>query len=113
MAERIFRRAHVNPATGMVTDLHMNSWNNGEMIVHTYQPRSVIEDVLDFNKAAQTVKQTNKRVRQIGEVPMSIYEEWKREFKRGAHRNVEWDTFLKMKLNSPEFKFFKTVPGRV
>lgn len=102
----------VNPnALGILT--RWGTADDGRMGQALWQDCS---DVLEHNKKRQT-DGTNgygktREWRHIGEIPMIWWLKWKQEEGRDILRpeNHEW---LRAKLNDPDFRFLRTVPGRV
>jgi hypothetical protein len=75
-----------------------------------------VEDILDWNKAAQNEKQTYAGTwRHVGRIPNVVIEKWMNEFGVDVLRmsQEEFGQFIKRKLNDPDNRWLKTTDGRL
>lgn len=86
---------------------------NGELVVKRTQD---VEPILDHNKRLQAEgvggwRRTAKALRrQVAEIPNIVVEQW---LKEGFNIFQVSERELRRKLDSPEWSYLKTIPGRV
>ena len=100
----------IDTSTGISTALRCR---NGELVVKRTQD---VEPILDHNKRMQadgvggwrrSVRATR---RQVAEIPNIVIEQW---LKEGFNIFQVSEAEFRRKLDSPEWSYLRTIPGRV
>jgi hypothetical protein len=96
---------------GIVTEFERVDNRN---VIHRAQD---VTSIIEANKELYNNKnlQTNKDLRKVAEIPKVLYDQWCRELiQQGVPMfSRQADTYIKKKLNDPEFRAFRTHPGNL
>lgn len=95
------------------------NWNGTRSKIHVDNDSLVIQDVMD----AQPILDANARMRSQGQrmksgylaasIPVTIYYEWRKDWKMNHSDKWEWKTYLAQKLNSREWLKLRTAEKRI
>ena len=92
------------PAAGApTTKFHLGG---DEMLIECSQSNADIQQIKDNVKEFSTRtgnKNTEGGGRYMGEVPITIFLQWRREWQSNPHRDVSEDVFMALKFNSSEY----------
>ena len=86
-------------------------WSENEMVHRQYQPAEHIKEITDevheFGRKSQDEKSTPLGTRYAGSVPITIYMNWLKDWKKSAHKYFSQDTFMAIKFNDSEYADFR------
>jgi hypothetical protein len=81
-----------------------------DLVVHSYQD---VEDIIEHNKALQTIPQHSDWGRHVASIPLNIINQWlQEEWERGnvglKLSGPEFDAMVARKLKDPDWRFLRT-----
>lgn len=90
-------------------------WNEGKPTIQYAQD---VERILDRNKAKQAAPDTDKTLRHVASIPITVIYQWMTEDGLKAGQFFRWgreekQRYLRKKLNSSEWQWLKTIPGKL
>jgi hypothetical protein len=86
--------------------------SNGDLIVHR---GADVEPVLELNKALATSGDgytPSREMRRAASIPLAVVEKWKNELGVDVMNRDHWPKVRQL-LNSSEYLFLRTAPGRL
>lgn len=90
------------------TRIHMHS---DQLVVSHSQD---VEPILRENELARRIQQSrHSPMRLAASVPILEYQRWRREWRERHADRWTWQTYLAMKLNSPDYQKFRTEDMRI
>ena len=69
--------------------------------------KSIISDVQDFGKLANSDKNTPLGGRFIGSIPLVVYNGWLQEYRLRGHEHFTLDQYVTLKFNSSEYSLLR------
>jgi len=93
----------------------LHEWHNNEDGSYTIVSRQDVEPILDRNKALATHNDgytPSRELRRVASIPLILIHKWLREEGWNALDPVNGDRLAK-KLNSSEYLYLRTAPGRL
>ncbi len=106
-----------------VTKRHIEMKDEGDLlVVRETVPKEEIRKLLDHNKAEYNaiphkqykslLRKDSTRMWKAASIPNIIIEKWKKEEGLDIFNDEHWPR-IRAKLNSEEFKFLRTSPGKI
>ena len=81
--------------------------SDDEIIYREHQPaediRAICDQVRNFGQLSQSEKSTPAGTRYMGSIPITVYADWLKEWKRYGHKDFSQDTFFALKFNSSDY----------
>lgn len=103
----------MDPQTGIVRLFHYDDTND----TFTIETRQTVDDIVEVSKA--TYNSIDERanwkgdLHLVGRIPLTLFYELQRRGEVDADGNVLNDETLAKFLNNPDYRDFRTRPGRV
>ena len=85
--------------------------NDDELISRDIMPGKMVQNILDANAAHRSLgRNPNKhaRGRLAASIPITLYTEWKKDWRNNHSDKWSWETFLTVKLNNRDYSHLKT-----
>lgn len=94
---------------------HIVHVSDDELITIEHTPTAVEKIILDANAHSRNHERPNTKAnfRHAARVPINTYMGWKKEWASKYKDTYTWGQFEIMKLNSPEFKYLRTMVNKL
>ena len=95
------------------------SQNDDLMVSRDIQTGPVVSAIMDENTRIRNghhsghMRKLPANDHIIGQIPITMFTNWKREWEEKYSGDFTFDTFLASRLNDPDYKYFKTVDRRL
>jgi hypothetical protein len=91
------------------------SVNDDELITRDIMAGHHVQAILDSNKRVRNDNAYNKKAqgRLAARIPLPVYHMWSKEWKASRSQYMTWQTFLAAKINSRDYSYLKTQPGKI
>lgn len=91
--------------------------SDGRSISLDQQSRSEVDRLLKTNKeirnTREIVRTDEEMLRPVAAFPLTIRTNWRREWERKFSDDWSWGTYLRLKINSPDYAQFRQIDGTV
>ncbi len=91
------------------------SVNDDEMIARDIMPGHHVQTILDANARVRNDNMHNSKAagRLAARIPLPTYQTWRKEWQIKGRNHATWATFLAAKINSRDFSYLRTQPGKM
>lgn len=84
--------------------LHYAHVSDDELITEEFTPSAVDAAVVDNCKLLSSLTQRKGQMQWAGQIPINLYQKWRKEWRQKHSDSWTWKTFLVMRMNSSEYK---------